>query len=120
MLSAIVCALLIAWRISAQTEIVRSDFEGIYQVGTTTCVVTPAKMTFEVRWHGKIRPEYYFYSEAKSLSGKVVFETDPDYNSGVLQSFVFDSEKLDQGLFLRSDGKKFRVVRKGNVQSEKN
>jgi hypothetical protein len=111
----IALALTTARPISAQSEVRGNDFEGVYQVGTTTCVVAPAKMAFEVRWHGKAKPEYYFYNEAKSVGDTIVFEADPDYNDGIAQSFVFDSILLDRGIFVRADGKRLAVTHKGKL-----
>jgi len=106
-------ALTTARPLSAQSGVGGNDFEGVYQVGATTCMVAPARMSFEVRWHGKVKAEYYFYNEAKFVGGTVVLETDPDYNDGIAQSFVFDSILLDRGIFVRSDGRKLTVTRKG-------
>ena len=102
----------------AQSDAEQNDFEGAYQVGTTTCTVVPGKMTFEVRWHGRAKPEYYFYNEAKSIGTKAVFETDPGYNSGVIQSFIFETRSSDLGVFVRSDGKKLKVVRKTPTRAD--
>jgi hypothetical protein len=50
----------------------------------------------------------------KSVNGTVVFETDPVYNSGIFQSFMFDSNLLERGIFVRQDGKTFKVTRISN------
>ncbi|MFN2501744.1 MAG: DUF3828 domain-containing protein [Pyrinomonadaceae bacterium] len=78
-------------------------FEGTYQVGDTTCTVTPAKMGFEVRWAKGSGVEMYFSNEPTT------FESSAD--KGIPNIFDFADTKYDNGTFQRSDGKPFAVKR---------
>jgi hypothetical protein len=107
----VVFAFIGAWSVSGQANEGGGGFEGTYAVGTTSCVVTPSKMSFEVVWKGRAKPEYFFYDESKSQGGSIVFSTDPDYNDGILETFIFVSPELDHGFFVGGDGKRPEVVR---------
>lgn len=79
------------------------EFEGKYKVGDTTCTVTPAKMSFEIRWAKGSGVELFFFKEGNT------FESSPD--KGGPNSFVFDDEKYNSGTFHRADGKSLPVTR---------
>ena len=104
-------AIILVSQASAQSNVEKGDFEGTYVVGATSCLVTPSKMSFEVHWKEKTEPEYYFYDASRSVGASTVFSTDPGYDSGRLQSFIFDSPELNQGTFVQADGMKLKVAR---------
>lgn len=79
------------------------EFEGKYQVGDTTCTVTPAKMSFEVRWAKGSGVELFFFKEGNT------FESSPD--KGGPNRFEFDDGNYNSGTFYRADGKSMRVSR---------
>ena len=87
------------------------DFEGAYVVGATSCVVVPIQMAFEVHWKGKKEPEIYFFDSGKPTDGKIVFTTDPAYNDGVVERFVFDDDSLSHGRFIDGKGRMTAVSR---------
>lgn len=80
------------------------EFEGKYQIGETTCIVSPARQAFTVKWAKGSGVEYFFYKDATS------FESEPDKNGG-RNEFRFDDENYDSGTFVRADGKVFPVSR---------
>jgi hypothetical protein len=69
-------------------------------------------MSFEVVWKGRAKSEYFFYDESKSQRGSIVFSTDPDYNDGILEAFIFVSPELDHGFFVGADGNRLDVARR--------
>ncbi len=81
------------------------EFEGKYQIGETTCTVTPVKMAFEVRWAKGSGVEVFF------AEGDNTFTSNPA--KGGPNNFVFDDENYNTGQFLRGDGKTFAVKRIG-------
>lgn len=85
-----------------------AEFKGEYQVGTTSCTVTPVKMAFEVRWKKGTGVEMFFFKDKEG--GKVTYETEPD-NMGRTNKFVFDDESLNSGTYVRSDGKTMAIKR---------
>jgi hypothetical protein len=78
-------------------------FEGKYQVGDTTCTVTPVKMAYEVKWAKGSGSELFFSKEGST------FESDP--KAGRPNQFVFDDEFFNTGSFNRADGKSFPIKR---------
>ena len=95
----------------AESQQLQREFEGEYVVGKTKCVVTPRKMSFEVRWaHDKRKTNFFF--ESTDAEGRFTFVSDdkPDGRD----RFVFDSPRLNTGVFLQSDGAKFFVKRASN------
>ncbi len=86
------------------TEIPSGVFEGVYQVGDTTCTVTPARGGFEVRWAKGSGVEMFFMTSPTDFAASP--DDDPDANR-----FQFKNEKLDAGTFYRSDGKTYSVKR---------
>lgn len=81
------------------------NFEGTYQVGSTTCTVKPVKMAFEVRW-AKGSGAMMFFFDGKD-SGKYSFSSE-DTGKGK-DTFVFDNESSNTGKFVRADGKEMPV-----------
>lgn len=79
------------------------EFEGKYQVGDTTCTVTPVKMSFEIRWAKGSGVELFFFKEGNT------FESSPD--KGGPNRFEFDDGNYNSGTFYRADGKSLRVTR---------
>jgi Protein of unknown function (DUF3828) len=79
-------------------------FEGKYKVGDTTCIVTPSKMTYEVRWAKGSGTEMFFFKENQT------FETEEKQN-GRTNRFEFTDDTYNTGTFYRSDGKSFAVTR---------
>lgn len=80
------------------------EFEGKYQVGDTTCVVSPARQSFTVKWAKGSGVEYFFYKDANA------FESEEDKN-GLRNEFRFDDDTYNTGTFYRGDGKTFPVRR---------
>jgi hypothetical protein len=78
-------------------------FEGKFQVGETSCSVTPAKMGFEVRWAKGSGVEMFF------IQGDNTFTSYPE--KAEPNSFVFDDAEYNTGEFRRGDGKTFAVKR---------
>lgn len=79
------------------------EFEGRYQVGNTTCTVTPARMSFDVRWAKGSGVETFFYKDGNT------FESTPD--KGGTNEFIFDDNNYNSGTFKRADGKTMSVKR---------
>jgi len=98
---------------AAQGRPRKGDFEGVYSVGTTECVVSAVQMAFEVRWPGGAEPEYYIYDNAQSTDTRVVFASDPANHNGKETKFVFDSWNVTSGIFVASDGSKLPVRKIG-------
>ena len=84
------------------------EFEGRYQVGTTSCKVKPVKMAFELRW-ARGKGVQIFFFEGQSKEGKYTYATDSQ--SKTQDRFVFDPENFSSGIFIRADGKEFPVKR---------
>jgi len=80
-----------------------TGFEGKYTVGTTSCTVTPSKMSFEIKW-AKGSGTEMFYS-----AGNNSFESEEGKNG--VNRFEFTDETFNTGLFFRGDGKTFPVNR---------
>lgn len=91
---------------SAETKSTAPDgeFEGKYQVGETTCVVSPARQSFTVKWAKGSGVEYFFYKDGNT------FESEPD-KDGLRNEFQFTDENYNTGTFYRGDGKTFPVKR---------
>jgi len=83
------------------------EFEGKYQVGDTTCTVTPAKMSFEVRWAKGSGIEYFSFEATDD--GKQTFVSDK--TGAAANAFIFDDENYNAGIFRRADGKELPVKR---------
>jgi hypothetical protein len=83
-----------------------NEFEGKYQVGSTTCTVKPIKLAFEVRW-AKGKGAMVFFFDRETVEGKYVYVSQ-EKTSGK-DRFEFDNERLVSGKFIRSDGKMFLV-----------
>lgn len=83
-----------------------AEFKGEYQVGSTTCTVTPVKMAFEVRWLKGKGAEMFFFKEERD--GKYIFESEKD-KAGKTNRFVFDDGTYRSGSYNRGDGKIFTV-----------
>jgi hypothetical protein len=60
-------------------------------------------MAYEVRWAKGSGVETFVFQEGTT------FESDAD--KGGKNSFIFDNENYDSGVFYRADGKEFRVTR---------
>ena len=90
---------------SGQNETSSSnEFEGKYQVGETTCTVTPSKMSFDVRWAKGSGVETYFYKDGNTFESS--------NKDGSSNQFVFDDSNYNSGTFNRSsDGKSLPVRR---------
>jgi hypothetical protein len=87
---------------------VLDEFEGRYQVGTTTCTVKPIKMAFEIRW-ARGRGAMHFFFEQATPKGESVFVSE-DLDHGV-DRFIFEDSRYRSGKFIRADGKVFTVKR---------
>lgn len=85
-----------------------ADFEGHYRVGKTSCIVKPIKMAFEVRWTKAKRSMIFFY-EWNSRLGKHTYVSEKK-PSGV-DRFVFSDGRLASGVFIRSDGAQYSVIK---------
>lgn len=83
------------------------EFEGKYQVGTAICTVKPVKMAFEVKWEKGSGVEMFF-SQGEA-NDKFIFSSDPD--KGKANSFSFDDENYNTGIFYRADGKELPIKR---------
>lgn len=83
------------------------EFEGKYQVGDTSCTVTPAKMSFDVKWAKGSGVETFAFDSTQE--GKHVFVSDKTGDSA--NTFIFDDENYNTGIFRRADGKEFPVKR---------
>lgn len=84
-------------------------FEGKYQVGPTTCAVSPTKMAFEVKWEKGSGSEIYIYDDRSG--DRVVYRSESSKKGAEPNMFSFDDETLDTGTFYRADGKEFPVTR---------
>lgn len=91
------------------------EFEGVYRVGPTTCTVTPAKMAYEIRWKGGQGMMPFFY-DADSPFGPFSFvsERKPDG----FDRFVFTDQGIRTGTFIRSDGRRFPVMKLANIGTD--
>lgn len=83
------------------------EFEGKYQVGTTSCTVKPVKMAFEIKWEKGSGTEMFFFRDREG--GKTHFASDSDESKANV--FSFDDENYNTGTFSRADGKEFPVKR---------
>lgn len=83
------------------------EFEGTYQVGPTTCTVTPVKMAYEVRWK-KGSGAMMFFFDSQTPNGGSLFVSEKN-SAGRNDQFRFDGDSLTTGLFIRADKKTFRV-----------
>lgn len=82
------------------------EFEGKYQVGSTTCSVKPIMMAFEVRWtRGKGSMVFFF--DRQTADGKYIYVSEK--KSDGRDHFQFDNKRMLSGKFIRSDGKVFPV-----------
>ncbi|MFL6374504.1 MAG: hypothetical protein ACJ73D_07565 [Pyrinomonadaceae bacterium] len=81
-------------------------FEGHYKVGTTTCTITPSKMSYELRWVKGRGVEMLFSKDNNT------FESEPMKKGGV-DRFVFNDSNYNSGTFYSADGKTFPVKRIG-------
>ncbi len=85
-----------------------AEFEGRYRVGKTSCSVIPVKMAFEVKWK-KGQGVMLFFFDTTTPDGKTIFLS-KDLGKGRDQ-FIFYDNGYNDGLFVRADGKKFKVER---------
>lgn len=83
-----------------------AEFEGEFQVGHTSCTVTPIKMAFEVRWR-RGKGYMLFFFDGKTDNGRYVFASEEKQDGK--DRFEFEDERLLKGSFVRSDGKVFPV-----------
>ena len=99
-------ALLVTTLWISSLALAADEFEGRYQVGPTSCTVTPVKMAFEVRWKKGTGHMLFFFRE-ETDAGRYVFasEDKPDGRD----RFEFDDGRLRTGRFIRSDGRMFDV-----------
>lgn len=82
------------------------EFEGKYQVGSTSCTVKPIKMAFEVRW-ARGTGFMVFFFEKETEDGKYIFVSE---GKDVLPDrFEFDDHQFIKGRFVRSGGKVSKV-----------
>lgn len=58
----------------AQVGEADSDFEGIYRVGTTTCTISPSKMSYELKWEKGSEPIHFFYKSDGGNGEKILME----------------------------------------------
>ena len=82
-----------------------ANFEGTFQVGTTTCTVKAVEMGFELRWAKGAGAMTFFFQGNEA--GKFVFSSE-DEGSGQ-DKFIFDNETLTNGKFVRADGREMPV-----------
>jgi hypothetical protein len=92
----------------SETSVSEAEFEGHYKVGKTSCSVVPVKMAFEVKWK-KGRGVMHFFFDTTTPDGKTIFVS-KDLGKGRDQ-FVFDDNAYNSGIFIRADGKTFKVER---------
>lgn len=90
-----------------------NEFEGKYQVGSTTCTVKPIKMAFEVRWT-KGKGVMVFFFDRETPEGGYVYVSEE--KAAGRDRFEFDNERLVSGKFIRSDGEVL-LVRKISPQA---
>jgi hypothetical protein len=93
---------------SPETSASLSEFEGRYKVGNTTCTVMPIKMAFEVKWV-KGQGVMNFFFDKTTPDGKSIFVSE-DFGKG-RDKFIFDNNLYNSGIFIRADGKIFKVER---------
>jgi hypothetical protein len=77
-------------------------FEGKYQVGDTTCTVTPVKMSYEVRWAKGKGVEMFFFKDGTTFESA---------NENERNQFIFTDDSYNSGTFHRADGKTLPVKR---------
>ncbi len=78
-------------------------FEGTYRVGATSCMVSPVKMAFEVKWTGRNLAQLFFFdSLASEKTGKPTYRAEESSGNA---RFVFDDKRFETGKFVRADGK---------------
>lgn len=82
------------------------EFEGKYQVGSTTCTVKPIKMAFELRW-AKGNGAMIFFFDKETKDSKYIYVSEE--KGSARDRFEFDNRRLVSGKFIRSDGKVFLV-----------
>lgn len=83
------------------------EFEGEFLVGNTSCIVTPIKMAFEVRW-AKGSGYMLFFFDRETEDGRYIF-----VSAGKSKDrFEFNNKNLQTGKFIRSDGKVFSLRRR--------
>lgn len=92
---------------AAGAETATGEFEGKYQIGETTCTVKPIKMAFEVKWEKGTGTEIFFFLDR--ANDRYTFASDP--KTGKANSFAFDDENYNTGIFYRADGKEFPIKR---------
>lgn len=85
---------------------IASEFEGEFQVGNTSCMVTPTKMAFEVRWKKGMGYMPFFF-DREMEDGRYIFVSEEKKDGK--DRFEFDNKYLQTGKFIRSDGKIFTV-----------
>ena len=93
---------------SSETSASLSEFEGRYKVGNTSCSVVPIKMAFEVKWQ-KGQGVMHFFFDKQTPDGKSIFVSE-DFGKG-RDKFIFDNNLYNSGIFIRADGKVFKVQR---------
>ena len=81
------------------------NFEGVYQVGETTCTVKPIKMAFEVKWAKGSGSEIFFFKDR--ANDKYIIASDPP--KGKANVFSFDDAHYNTGTFYRADGKEITI-----------
>jgi hypothetical protein len=91
-----------------------SEFEGQYKVGKTSCKVVPVKMAFEVKWQ-KGQGIMNFFFDKTTPDGRYIFVSAKYGNSR--DKFIFEDNTYDSGIFIRADGKIFKVNRLNNPNS---
>jgi len=84
------------------------DLHGKYMVGRTSCIIKPIKMSYEVTWAKGVGKTYLFFEGKQDR--KVVYK-DTDGGEHIFGRFIFDSDKLDKGFYIRSDGKRYTVIK---------
>ncbi len=91
---------------TSETNGVDYEFEGMYKVGNTSCIVKPIKMAFQVKWL-KGRGVMNFFFDQITPDGKTIFVSEASGKSR--DKFVFDNNHYNSGVFIREDGKVFTV-----------
>ncbi len=80
------------------------NFEGTFQVGSTTATVKPIKTAFELKWAKGAGTMIFFYS------GQGVLEYESEDTGNGVDKFIFDDTSFKTGKFIRgSDGKEMPV-----------
>jgi hypothetical protein len=80
-------------------------FSGTYQVGTTTCIVKPVKMAFEIRWAKGAGAMIFVFDGERDGKFRYLSEEKGDGRD----AFVFDDDRFEIGKFIRADGKEMPV-----------